>query len=58
MRKIVLILIALTFTLYGCHGCSFIKERLGIKEAPKQDQQYQDQEKGKSGPIPINPQHS
>ena len=62
MKKYLLTLLILMLILCGCHGCSFIKERFGIKQNSNQEEQFQDeaqpQEEKKSEPIPVNPQHS
>ena len=60
MKKYLLTLSILMLILCGCHGCTFIKQRLGIKQNSNQEEQTQDQaqQERKSEPIPVNPQHS
>lgn len=63
MFRFILTILFLVFIAVGCHGCSFINERLGItKKDPSNqatDKQYPEEEQErKVTPIPINPQHS
>jgi len=48
--------------LSGCHGCSFIKERVakdGAKDTTEQTTEQTEQPpERKVDPIPINPKHS
>lgn len=64
MVKFLILLIISTLILIGCHGCSFIKEKILKKQdtAPqiqREEQKQPDKQQEKQvEPIPVNPLHS
>lgn len=59
MLKYFLLLSLVSCLICGCHGCSFIKEKvLGGSTQKQNEEQYQDDTRKDSGPIPVNPSHS
>ena len=55
-----LLLVVFIFILSGCHGCTFIKQKLEKvqDQSGEQQQQEEQQPMHESEPIPTNPQHS
>lgn len=59
MFKVLLVIIISLTILSGCHGCSFIKDRLGKKNrSAPMNQQQEVQPEQTDEPIPVNPHHS
>ena len=59
MFRFLLTILTIILITTGCHGCSFIKEKLGIQIIPHSEEQNQDQQQEENHKEqPVNQQHS